>query len=88
MNPIEAIKPYLKSIVGFVTPGIVALVAAVQDSSPAKDHITTAEWVGIIAACFITAGAVFAVPNLPRTNEPRGPDSVSAGAAEEDLPPE
>ena len=51
---------------GIVTPGIVALVAAVQDSSPAGQHVSVAEWVGIIAACFITAGAVFAVPNLPR----------------------
>ena len=57
------IAPYWKAITAFITPGVVALVAAVQDGSPGGSSLTTAEWVGIGAACILTGGAVFAVPN-------------------------
>jgi len=57
------LAPYLKALVGFITPGVVGLVAAVQDASPAGSHITGPEWVGIGAACILTGGAVFGVPN-------------------------
>jgi hypothetical protein len=70
----ERFGPYLKAIVGFLTPGIVALVAAVQDGSPGGAHITTAELVGIIAACFITGATVFAVPNRKPYDEGDAPD--------------
>ena len=78
VNPIEAIKPYLKAVVAFAAPGIGTLIAAVQGASPGGEHITQAEWIIAFAICFTTSAAVWAVPNLPRTNEPRGPDSVSA----------
>ncbi len=81
-NPIEILKPYLKAVTGFIAPGVVALVAAVQDGSPGGSHVTGPEWVGIVAACILTSAAVWAVPNLPRTDEPRGDDSVSAGNPE------
>lgn len=57
------IAPYAKALVGFVSPGIVGLVAAVQDASPGGSAVTVPEWVGILAACVLTGGAVFAVPN-------------------------
>jgi hypothetical protein len=74
MNPIEAVKPYLKSVTGFIAPGVVALVAAVQDASPGGSNVTGPEWIGIGAACILTSAAVFAVPNLPRSSvdEPDG----------------
>lgn len=56
-------KPYMKAVVGFITPGVVALVAAVQDGSPGGSAVTGPEWVGIAAACVLTGGAVFGVPN-------------------------
>ena len=59
----DKIAPYWKAIVGFVTPGVIAAVAAVQDGSPGGQGITMPEWVGIAAACVLTGGAVFAVPN-------------------------
>ena len=59
----ERIAPYWKSIIGFISPGVVGLVAAVQDGSPGGSSITGPEWVGIAAACILTGGAVFAVPN-------------------------
>lgn len=61
----DKIKPYLKAVVGFVTPGVVALVAAVQESSPGGGSITGPEWIGIGAACILTGGAVFGVANKP-----------------------
>jgi hypothetical protein len=70
MSPLEAIKPYLKSVTGFIAPGVVALVAAVQDVSPGGSHVTGPEWIGIVAACILTSAAVYAVPNLPRKDNP------------------
>lgn len=63
MNALDKIRPYAKAIVGFISPGVVALVAAVQDSSPAGGAVTGPEWVGIAAACIITGSVVFTVPN-------------------------
>lgn len=77
-NPIDLIRPYLKAVVAFAAPGIGTLIAAVQDGSPGGEHITPAEWIVAAAICVTTSAAVYAVPNLPRTDEPRGPDSVSA----------
>ena len=64
----DKFAPYWKAVVGFVTPGVVALVAAVQDASPGGSAVTGPEWVGIAAACIITGGAVFTVPN----RDPKG----------------
>lgn len=62
----SSIGKYWKAIVGFVTPGVVALVAAVQAQSPAGQTITVPEWIGIGAACIITGGVVYTVPNTKR----------------------
>lgn len=59
----NTITPYLKAVVAFVTPGVVALVAAVQDASPGGSAVTGPEWVGIGAACVLTGGLVYGVPN-------------------------
>lgn len=67
----NSISKYWKAIVGFITPGVVALVAAVQDGSPAGQAITTTEWVTIAAACIVTGGVVFTVPNKTST-APKG----------------
>lgn len=57
------IAPYLKAVVGFLTPGVVALGFAIQDGSPGNSAITQAEWVAALVACFMTGGAVFTVKN-------------------------
>lgn len=69
MTVIDAAAPCAKAVVGFITPGVVALVAAVQDASPGGSGVTGPEWVGIGAAMILTAGAVYAVPNT----QPRQP---------------
>ena len=69
MSALDSIRPYAKAIVGFVSPGVIALVAAVQDASPGGSAITGAEWVGIGAACVLTGSAVFMVPNTDPTAE-------------------
>jgi hypothetical protein len=72
---LDRIRPYAKAVLGFITPGVVALVASVQDSSPAGTAITGAEWVGIGAACILTGGLVYGVPNrtaaTPGKHEPQ-----------------
>jgi hypothetical protein len=62
------IAPYFKAVVAFVAPGVVALVAAVQDGSPGGTAVTGAEWVGIGAACLLTSAGVYAVPNRRKTD--------------------
>jgi hypothetical protein len=61
----ETIKVYAKGILAFFVPGVVALVAAVQDASPGGNAITVQEWVGIGAACILTSAGVTAVANKP-----------------------
>lgn len=62
------LAPYWKAIVGFVAPGAVNLVAALQDGSKGGDVITQSEWIGAGLACVITSAAVFAIPNKPKTD--------------------
>ena len=78
----DKLTPYLKTLVGFVTPGVVGLVAAVQDGSPGGSAITAPEWVGIGAACILTGGAVFGIPNkdpqaLHQAESVQPPDGLS-----------
>jgi hypothetical protein len=63
MSAFEKVAPYAKAVVGFISPGVTALVAAVQDGSPGGSNVTGPEWVGIAAACILTGALVFAVPN-------------------------
>jgi uncharacterized membrane protein HdeD (DUF308 family) len=60
---VNAIAPYLKAVVGFIVPGIIALFAAVSDGSDNGQTITGPEWIGILAACILTAAGVWGVPN-------------------------
>lgn len=59
----SALQPYLKALVGFLTPGVVVLGAAVTEASQRGDRITEAEWITALVACFVTGGLVFQVPN-------------------------
>lgn len=66
------LAPYAKAVVAFIAPGVVALVQAVSDASPAGGSVTGPEWVNIGAACVLTAAAVYAVPNRTRQRVPAG----------------
>lgn len=65
---IDALKPYAKALVGFVAPGVTGLVLAVQDGSPGGSAVTGPEWVGIAAACVLTAAGVYVTPNRARSS--------------------
>ncbi len=54
----ENLTKYWKGILAFVTPGVVALVAAVTETSQGGANITGPEWVGIGAAMVITGSVV------------------------------
>lgn len=62
--------PYAKAVVAFVAPGVVLLTQAVTESSPGAATVTGPEWVGIGAACVLTAAGVYAVPNRPADPPP------------------
>lgn len=62
----DRIRPYAKAVVGFVTPGAIALGAAVQSGTPGGSGVTAAEWITIAVACVVTGGAVFSTPNRPQ----------------------
>lgn len=63
---IDKIAPYWKAVVAFVDPAAVTLTSAVTETSAGGTSITPGEWVTAVCACFITAAAVYAVPNVPR----------------------
>lgn len=54
---------YYKGILGFITPGVVALGVAVQDSSDGGSVVTRIELVGILVAMVATGGLVTAKGN-------------------------
>lgn len=60
---------YWKAILGFITPGVVALGVAVTDDSAAGSDITRTEWVGIVVAMLLTGTAVAVKRNGP-SNDP------------------
>ena len=55
----------LKAVVGFFTPGVVALGVALAPTSPGGASVTPIEWCGITLAMFATGGLVFRVGNAP-----------------------
>lgn len=64
----DKIKPYIKALVAFVTPGAVLIGAAVTEASEGGSTITTSEWVTALVACLVTSGAVYRIPN----KDPKG----------------
>lgn len=59
----DKIRPYLKALFGFLTPGATVLGLAVTEGSQGNEHITAGEWVTALVACVVTGSLVFAVPN-------------------------
>lgn len=59
----NAVLPYLKAVLGFITPGAVILGSAVTQASDGGSAITAAEWVTAAVACVVTGSLVFGVPN-------------------------
>ena len=55
----EQVRRCAKALVGFVAPGAVLVIAAVQDGSPGGDSITAGEWWTVAATCVATAGGVY-----------------------------
>jgi len=76
---LEKFAPYWKAVVAFLAPGVVALGAAVQVGSEGGSAVTVPEWVGIVVACFATAGLVYAVPNA---SQPVVPEDAPEDGAE------
>ena len=52
-----------KAIAGFLVPGLVVLVGALTDSSPAGPHVTAGEWLLVLIAALGTGGAVYGARN-------------------------
>lgn len=64
------VNRYWKAIVGFAAPGAVLIGAATMVDTPGGEAITQGELIRALAAMFVTAGAVWAVPGDPvRRNE-------------------
>lgn len=59
-----------KALVGFVTPGVIALGVAFSDESAGGSTVTSTEWVGVMLAMLATGGLVFGVKNAPRDPQP------------------
>jgi hypothetical protein len=73
MSDGRSIRTYAKAIIGFITPGVVAIGAALGDASDGGDQITNYEIVAAIIACLVTGAAVFGVPNQPYVKREQDP---------------
>ena len=60
---LDAIAPYWKAILGFITPGAVIIGSAVLDGSDGGTAITSSEWVTAVVAMIVTGGAVYGKGN-------------------------
>lgn len=68
----DKLGPYLKALVGFITPGAVLIGSAVTEASDGGTKITAAEWITAVVACIVTGGAVYSVENKPLARNERG----------------
>jgi hypothetical protein len=65
---LNSFRPVAKALIAFLTPGAVAIGAAMQAGTPGGTTITAEEIVGALIACILTGGAVWLVPNT----DPKG----------------
>lgn len=65
----DKIAQYWKGILAFITPGVVAIGAALLDGSDGGGDITRNEWIGAVVAMVVTGGLVSAKRNGP-SNDP------------------
>ena len=52
-----------KAIAGFLVPGLVVLVGALTDNSPAGPHVTAGEWLLVLIAALGTGASVYGARN-------------------------
>jgi hypothetical protein len=64
----DQIGRYWKAIIGFVSPGAVTLVSAMQDGSDGGSKISKNEWLTAVIAAVVTSAAVAAKSNV----DPKG----------------
>jgi hypothetical protein len=55
-----------KALVAFVLAFLTSLLAQVQDKTEFTD-LTPLQWIVAVLSAVVTAGAVYLVPNTPRT---------------------
>lgn len=60
---IERLAEYRKAIAGFITPGIVVVIASLQPASDGGTAVTVSEWLFVALAILGTGSVVAAVPN-------------------------
>ena len=63
VTDVNAVLPYFKAVLGFLTPGAVILGSAVTEASDGGTRITQAEVITALVAMVVTGGAVYAAPN-------------------------
>lgn len=60
---LDKLAEYRKAIAGFITPGIVIIIASLAPASDGGSTITISEWLYVILAVLGTGTAVAAIPN-------------------------
>lgn len=55
-----------KAVVGFIFGFLTSLVAQVQDKTEFGD-LTSLQWLVVVVSALVTAGAVYVVPNQPKS---------------------
>jgi hypothetical protein len=58
------IAPYYKAVAGSLIAFLSALIAGLVDG-----ELNTVEWLTALIALIIAGGAIFRIPNIPKTKE-------------------
>lgn len=80
----NALAPYMKAVLAFITPAAITLIASLTAGSDGGTAITGSEWITALCNCIITAGAVYAVPNALTAAQRQ---QAVAAARRQDLDP-
>ena len=67
---IDFVLNYKKAIIGFVTPGMVTLLYAMQNGTDGGSTVTRAEWITVALACFGTSALVAGARNIDPKKPP------------------
>lgn len=62
----DQVGRYWKAIIGFVAPGAVTLISAMQDASDGGSRVTKSEWLTAAIAAVVTSAGVAAKGNTDR----------------------
>jgi|JI9StandDraft_1071089.scaffolds.fasta_scaffold336430_2 hypothetical protein len=66
---LDRISPYYKAVTAVVVPFLGSLGTALLEDSAGGSAITASEWIAATVLGLVAGGAVFGVPNIPKSED-------------------